>query len=161
MSSRLVSDGYRSKRCCLITTRNRKDNPLRFLFFRPCQVGLFRMVTKQQPTPKIRACQGRWPPCGQVAPCQGQQSAQPRPQPRQIQRQYHLRRTFRPRRVEVVFIMAAVRGKDKNRYKPLALCPSERTKTGKPLFCVRREKTKTGINPLRRMQNVSCEPWML
>ena len=35
----------KSDRCCLITTRNRKDNPLRFLFFRPCQVGLFRMVT--------------------------------------------------------------------------------------------------------------------
>ena len=33
----------KSDRCCLITTRNRKDNPLRFLFFRPCQVGLFRM----------------------------------------------------------------------------------------------------------------------
>ena len=35
----------KSDRCCLITTRNRKDNPLQFLFFRPCQVGLFRMVT--------------------------------------------------------------------------------------------------------------------
>ena len=35
----------KSDRFCLITTRNRKDNPLRFLFFRPCQVGLFRMVT--------------------------------------------------------------------------------------------------------------------
>ena len=29
----------------LISTRNRKDNPLRFLFISAIQVGLFRMVT--------------------------------------------------------------------------------------------------------------------
>ena len=38
----------RLERCCRITTRNRKDNPLRFLFFRPCQAGLFRMVTNEK-----------------------------------------------------------------------------------------------------------------
>ena len=32
---------------------------------------------------------------------------------------------------------------------------------GLPFRPFPQEETKTGINPLRRMQNVSCEPWTL
>ena len=48
------------------------------------------------------------------------------------------------------------------------LCPSEETKPAPPPCAVLSRvspvsvgRDKTGINPLRRMQNVSCEPWTL
>ena len=77
-------------------------------------------------------------------------SCRPRVSPVSVGKYKNRKKTLR----RVVPCRPCVRRKRQKPKKPLApccpvspLCPSE--------------KTKTGINPLRRMQNVSCEPWTL